>query len=797
MSSNKDFQNDLIKDFILESLEGLESYDRDLLAIEKGEGGSEILNNLFRVMHSIKGTAGCLGLSNIEGASHRGEDIMSLLREGEIEASEELISTLLSLSDVLRSMLENLEQTGDEGEIDNTELFAKLENLGKAATSSETPKADEPEPETLDTETSETANPNQDEGEGVAFGLFDEGSELEESQASPPDQEDDGEGKAFGLFDEEAKAEPKETKPIEKKPKEEPADTRGSETTPTARQSIADSAIRVDVSHLDKVMNIVGELVLARNQILLNTTNFDQAALLTSSQRLNIITTELQESVMKTRMQPIRNIWSRFPRITRDLAHELDKRIKLIMDGQDTELDRTLLEAIKDPLTHIIRNSIDHGIEKPDERKAAGKPEEGLISLRAYHEGGQVNIEIMDDGAGINVEAVKAKAIAKNLINPAQAERLSDREAVQLIFAPGFSTAERISNVSGRGVGMDVVKTNIEKIGGSVDLQTEKGQGAIIKIKIPLTLAIIPALIVTSGGDSYAIPQVSLLELVRLELDQGEKIEVLSGAPVYRLRGQLLPIVRLNDQLQVETPEATNDDGVINIVVLQADGRQFGLVVDEINDTEEIVVKPLGKQLKGLSCFSGATIMGDGKVALILDVLGLAQYAHVISESKDQRLAQNELLEKDATSEKQTLLLFEVGQDRSMAIPLSLAARLEEFPMDRVEKAGSQSVIQYRDQILPLVDVENHLAIASSHDATSDEASLLQVIVYSHNGNQVGLIVSRIKDILETEVVLQKSAAEDGILGSAIIQDKVTDLLDVKAIVQRAVPNFGELAASA
>jgi len=549
-------------------------------------------------------------------------------------------------------------------------------------------------------------------------------------------------------------------------------------------------------------MNLVGELVLARNQIIQFMGKGTEPALLNATQRLNLITTELQGGVMKTRMQPIGNVWAKFPRIVRDVAMDLGKRVKLVMEGQETELDRTIIEAIKDPLTHIIRNAIDHGIEKPEARKAAGKAEEGLLVLRAFHEGGQVNIEIMDDGQGINLARVKQKAMEKTLLTPDQAANFSERELLNLIFLPGFSTAEKVTNVSGRGVGMDVVKTNIEKIGGSVDLFSEAGQGTTLKIKIPLTLAIIPALIVTSGGERFAIPQVNLLELLRLEGEKaGKGIEMLYGTPVYRLRGRLLPVVYLNRVLaggaKVEelaghqngdaaAAERAGDSQGFNIVVLQADGRQFGLVVDKINDTEEIVVKPLGKQLKGISSFAGATIMGDGRVALILDALGLAQEAQVISATHDRGLAEKNS-EQGPADERQTLLLFNVGETSRLAIPLSAVARLEEFPQQAIEQAGGQDVVQYRGRIMPLIDLAKYLPNTGGALATT---GLKQVIVYSEQGRSVGLVVGKINDIVQQAITVNRRAAGNGILGSAVIQGLVTDLLDVSGIIRAADPEF-------
>jgi two-component system chemotaxis sensor kinase CheA len=491
---------------------------------------------------------------------------------------------------------------------------------------------------------------------------------------------------------------------------------------------------------------------------------------------------------MKTRMQPIGNVWNKLPRVVRDLSAACGKEVRIEMVGQETELDKTIIEAIKDPLTHIVRNSVDHGIERPDARVEKGKPAEGCLKMRAYHEGGQVNIEIADDGAGVDFERVKQKALQGGFITAEQAARMSDHETLHLIFLPGFSTAEKITNVSGRGVGMDVVKTNIEKIGGTVDLQSQPGQGTTLKIKIPLTLAIIPALIVTSGGDRFAIPQVSLLELVRLEGEQARRqIEFIHGAPVYRLRGQLLPLAYLNRELKLSEP-AESGAAAVNIVVLQADGHPFGLVVDEINDTEEIVVKPLGKQLKGVASFAGATIMGDGRVALILDVLGLAQRANVVTEVRDRTLLEKAAQAHKTIDTRQTLLLFDAGQGSRMAIPLSMVARLEEFTHSSIEHAGAQEVVRYRGQILPLIRVSKHIPVVRAVGTEPDE--LMQVVVYSEQGRSVGLIVGRINDIVHESITVKRHACGNGIFGSVVIQDKVTDLLDVQAVIRAADPSF-------
>jgi two-component system chemotaxis sensor kinase CheA len=544
----------------------------------------------------------------------------------------------------------------------------------------------------------------------------------------------------------------------------------------------------VDVGLLDKLMNLVGELVLARNQVLQYTSRCNESTFQATSQRLNLITTELQESVMKTRMQPIGNVWSKLPRVVRDLSASCGKQVRIEMEGKETELDKTIIEAIKDPLTHIVRNAVDHGIESPETRIARGKEAEGCLKMRAFHEGGQVNIEISDDGGGIDCARVRQKALDRGLITAEQAARLTDHEAFHLIFLPGFSTAEKVTNVSGRGVGMDVVKTNIEKIGGTVDLHSQLGEGTTLKIKIPLTLAIIPALIVTSCGDRFAIPQVSLLELVRLEAEQAAvQIELVHGAPVYRLRGQLLPLVYLNEQLKVESAEPPTGEEPVNIVVLQADGRPFGLVVNHINDTEEIVVKPLGKQLKGVPVFAGATIMGDGRVALILDVLGIAQQAGVVNETRNRSLGDPAPVRRGMDS-RQTLLVFDAGQGSRMAIPLSMVARLEEFKRSSIEFSGAQEVVRYRGQILPLVRVARHVPVVREESVYDTE--VMQVVVHTEQGRSVGLVVGKISDIVQETITVKRHAYGNGLFGSVVIQDQVTDLLDVRAVVRAADPSF-------
>ncbi len=776
--------DDIVREFLVESGENLDLLDRELIRLEKDPGNRSTLASIFRTIHTIKGTCGFLGFTKLESVAHVGENLLSKLRDGELALNPEMTTALLAMVDAIRQMLASVEAVGNEGERNDQELIQTLTRLQQE--SGAAPKVGNP---------AALVETSPDELASVEPAAIT--APTPAVTAAPPAVEASALSAALASAAESApKAEPKTDHA------DHAAD---SAAQSQARTTASESSIRVDVMLLDKLMNLVGELVLARNQILQFSNATEDAGLLAPSQRLNLITTELQEGV-KTRMQPIGNIWSKFPRTVRDVATMCGKQVRIEMEGKETELDKTIVEAIKDPLTHIVRNSVDHGIEKPEKRVAVGKPAEGRLLLRAYHEGGQVIIEISDDGGGLDSEKIRRKAVEKGLITPEQAARMGEREGVNLIFLPGFSTAEKVTNVSGRGVGMDVVRTNIEKIGGTVDVQSKAGAGTTVRMKIPLTLAIIPALIVTSGGDRYAIPQISLLELVRLDGEDAQKgIELIQGVPVHRLRGRLLPLVYLNRELKVDGANA--DASVlpaVNIVVLQADERQFGLVVDEINDTEEIVVKPLGKQLKGIKTFAGSTIMGDGRVALILDVLGLAQTSNVVSESRERALSEKEQHISSVAGERQTMLLFQCGAGGRMAMDLSLVARLEEFKPEMVERAGDAQVVQYRGQIMPLLRVSDvlvgHGGNGSSHangSGQDDLAATLQVVVYSEQGRSVGLVVDRILDIVEEAIVPQQPLKRAGLLGSAVIQQRVTDLLDVRGFVRTANPDFFETPVSA
>jgi two-component system chemotaxis sensor kinase CheA len=747
------------KEFLIESHENLDQLDTDLVGLEQSAAPGQALGRIFRTLHTIKGSCSFLGFPHLEAVAHAGEDLLGKLRDGKLALSPVITEALLRVVDGIRRMLASVENTGTDGDEDETDLINLLNRLA-----SNPPLA----------------------GTVVAP----QGQKSHVPGASSLD---------FALSEDVAT-------PIE----DASASTAGLEpTTSPEGSAVYDASVRISVDLLDKLMTVAGEIVLARNQILQYSQQYGDPAFQNTCRQLNLITTELQEQVMKTRLQPLGNVWNRFPRLVRDAAYACGKKVRLETEGSETELDKTLIEAIRDPLTHLVRNAIDHGIEAPERRLSVGKPEEGCVRLRAYHEGGQVNVEISDDGGGIDPERIKERAIEQRLIVPEQAARMGIQTLLGLIFLPGFSTARTVTTVSGRGVGMDVVKTNIEKIGGSVDVQSTVGQGTTARIRIPLTLAIIKVLVVTSAGDRYAIPQVSLLELVRLEGEQAARgIERIHDAPVYRLRGNLLPLVYLDRQLdpdpiiegarRIARSGDQGDRGEVNIVVLQADERQFGLVVDAVHDTEEIVVKPLQKQLKGISAFAGATIMGDGRVALILDVLGLAQRAKVLSGAHERPVGEPSTAAAERAGDRQTVLLFARHDGGHMAISLALVDRLEEFPCSAVERVGPQDVVQYRDEILPLVHVSQVLRRRSRavnnrrsdsrrrahRDPPANESSTIQVIVFTGKGQRVGLVVDRILDIAEETLVARSNVRCPGVLFTAVIQGRVTEFLDIEAVLR-------------
>lgn len=744
--------DEIIGEFVIESMEGIDRLDQNLIELETDPNNHGILDDIFRTLHSIKGACGFLDFASLEKVAHRGESLLSLLREDNLGVTPEITDALLATVDQIRSMLEYVGESGEEGDDDVSELLVTLERIiatGDPDAVAADPTA-EPSPGAADPAESDAA---AKAGDRLGDILTDDGDTERVDVEIAAKEQELGDKRPIGeILVDEKKTTPAKVDDALKKQSEH----RGT--------SAVDSTIRVDVKLLDKLMNLVGELVLTRNQIVELSENHPEEHFTPTAHSLNLITSELQEGVMKTRMQPIGNLWAKLPRVVRDLSRQLDKNIEIEMDGADTELDKTIIEAIKDPLTHIVRNTVDHGIESPEDRIKLNKPTAGVLRLKASHEGGLVTIEISDDGAGIDVPRVKAKALAMGVITDDAAAKMTDTEALYLIFMPGFSTAEKVSAVSGRGVGMDVLKTNIERIGGTVEVRTELGGGTTFKIKIPLTLAIIPALTIRCAGSRFAIPQVNLLELVRTASSRSEALEDFHGTPVYRLRGRLLPVIDLREQIG---KPAMDDERSVNIVVLQADDVHFGLVVDEILDTQEIVVKPLCAQVSTVPHYSGSTTMGDGRVALILDVMNLAGEAGLKSSGHPVGAgADGGDLER---SEDDTILLLDLGDEKRAALPLASVARLEKFAIAEIETAKEQPVVQYRGTIMPLIDLAQMLNLGS-HDMDQAE-SALSVAVYNHDGSEVGLVVTSILDIVENDGQLVAGS-------SSVIKGKVTEVVD-------------------
>jgi two-component system chemotaxis sensor kinase CheA len=559
-----------------------------------------------------------------------------------------------------------------------------------------------------------------------------------------------------------------------------------SEAAEAKDSAVANQSIRVNVELLENLMTMVSELVLTRNQVLQILRKQKDSEFSGPLQRLNHVTSELQEGVMKTRMQPIGNAWSKLPRLVRDLSHELKKKIDLVMVGQDTELDRQVLEMIKDPLTHMVRNSADHGLEGPDERRRAGKPETGKVTLNAYHEGGHIIIEISDDGRGLALDKIKAKILQNGLASEAELEQMSEQQIQQYVFKAGFSTAAKVTSVSGRGVGMDVVKTNIEKIGGTVEMRSTAGKGTTFVIKIPLTLAIVSALIVECASERFAIPQISVVELVRASTNGELKVERIKDTPVLRLRNRLLPLVSLRNLLQLDTGEARSEDDTF-IVVTQVGTYSFGIMVDRVFDTEEIVVKPVAPILRDIEMFSGNTILGDGSVIMILDPNGIAAHSGQMGVSDSAAAEKMATKSRGHSDEKVPLLLFRAGDGAPKAVPLALVARLEEIERKAIESSNGRWVVQYRGQLMPLVNMDPGQQLAA-------DGQRQPVLVFHDDDHSMGLMVDQIVDIVEARLNVELGAELPGRIGSAVVAGQATEIIDTGHFLRQAyVDWFGSL----
>ncbi len=756
-------ENDILKDFLSESKENLELLDQQFVELEQDPSNAELIKSIFRTIHTIKGTSGFFGFTTLEGTAHFAEDILSKLRDGVVKINEDTATMLLKAVDYIKAILATIEDTGKEpDDIAYLDFIVDLRNFAEKVVKAAKAGAEIRAPEAPVNDSPVTQPPAASSHE----------EDARKDQASPAEKQP--ETVACPLL------------PEKEAPKTQPEGA--VQSAPPVHQSrqLTETHVRVDVQLLDNLMNLAGELVLSRNRLTQLANQMNNPDLFAANQRMSLIVTEMQTQIMKTRMQPIGNVFNKFPRIVRDLAKAAQKQVQLRIEGAETELDRSIIEVIKDPLTHMVRNSIDHGIEHADMRVQKDKPAVGTLVMRAYHEGGQVIIEIQDDGAGIDPKKIRSKAIEKGVISADRALGLSDRDALMLVFQPGFSTAEKVTNISGRGVGMDVVKTNIEKLGGVVDLQSEAGAGTTVKIKIPLTLAIIPALIVRTAGERYAIPQVNLVELVHLSPDAVTKdVQLIGDAEFYRLRGQILPLVRLRNILGLPPGAGEPEAGGMNIVVLNSGERQFGLMVDDINDSEEIVVKPIGSHLKHIQCYAGTTLMGDGRAALILDVVGIASTLNLRAE---EALRQAKVSAEIAATEEdqQFLLLFSVDPNEFFAIPLALVNRLDKIRADQIEHVSGKEIVQYRNKSMPLIRIENYLPISPLPDQEE-----YHLIVFNMNEKDIAFLVSRIEDSLNIVIeVNEENFRQDGILGSAIIKDRTTLFLDVYQVITMYNPDF-------
>ncbi|MCU4181050.1 chemotaxis protein CheA [Bosea sp. BH3] len=733
--------DELLQEFLTETGENLDTVDRELVRFEQDPNDREILRNIFRLVHTVKGTCGFIGLPRLEALTHAAESVIGQFRDG-ATVNTIAVTAILETIDRIKDILSELAEKGQEPEGNDETLIAELQALAEHARS-----------ELRATGADHSLDP-------VAAYLARHGQTADLSQNVPAAEPSSAATQEDLVF---------RSAPGPHRGRDGRID--GSEGSAEDGASFSRSGgpatLRVNVDTIEHLMTMVSELVLTRNQLLEVARRQEDAGLKGPLQRLSLITAELQDGVMKTRMQPIGNAWSKLPRIVRDLSGELGKRIELVTEGAETELDRQILDLIKDPLLHMVRNCADHAIETPAERRSADKPEHGTIRLAASHEGGSVSISISDDGRGLNFQRIRTKAVVNGLATEAEVEKLSDAQIARFIFQPGFSTAENVTAISGRGVGMDVVKSNVDSIGGTVDITSRPGLGTAITIKIPLTLAIVSALIVVAGAERYAIPQLAVRELVRVKAGDDTHIEEINGAPVLRLRGRLLPIVSLGELMHA--PRTASGDGFI--VVTQIGERQFGILVDSVFHTEEIVVKPMSSKLRHIPLFSGNTILGDGAVVLIVDPNGVASLvgaAMVDEKGADPQDTANAAREG---GERTTMLVFRAGGGRLQALPLSLVTRLEEVDASEFQQGGGRTLLHYRDRLVPVMPVAGSVL---------QSQGVQPLVIVSDGDLTVALAVEAIVDIVEESLDLEMAAADEhGVIGSAMVRGRATEIVDL------------------
>ena len=722
--------DELLQDFLTETTENLASIDNDLVSFEQRPDDPDLIRNIFRTVHTIKGTCGFIGLARLGQIAHAAENVLGLFRDGKLQATADTIGTVLASIDRMKLIINGTAEQGAEPQGDDSDLISLLDAIFEE---NEAP-----------VEAAGLAEPAVAEP-AISEPVSAEASPVAEAVAVP----------AVAAA-EEADAAPKVS------------------AAPAAAQTV-----RVSIPLLESLMTAVSELVLTRNQLVQGIRDLEIGSVKVPLQRLSQIVSELQEGVMKTRMQPIGNAWQKLPRLIRDLAHELDKKIDLQLSGAETEVDRQVLEIIKDPLTHMIRNSADHGLEIPAERVAAGKTEIGKISVSACHESGHIVIVIEDDGRGLNTARIREKIVEKGLLNATAAAQLSTAQVHRYIFDAGFSTAAQITAVSGRGVGMDVVRSNIEKIGGAIELSSTEGKGTSFVIRIPLTLAIADALIVETGGERFAIPQLAVLELVMVSPNSEHRLERINGADLLRLRNRLLPVLHLDTALGIEH---ISEGDRYYVLVLQAGGQKFGLAVDRVLDTEEIVIKPVAPILKDLPIYAGNTILGDGRVVMILDTNGLAARISAAGAEKARSDDEKAISIVQAGAALERVLVFEAGADGPLcAVALAKVDRIENLHLDKVETGGDHAVVQYRGSLMPLETID----YASGPLPNSGTRPAL---VFNTPRGPFGIIVARIVDVVEADITPRIGKQRVEFLGTTVIAGKATEIVDIDQFADRAWP---------
>ncbi len=764
--------DDLLSEFLTETAESLDVVDVELVRFESNPSDKATLNNIFRLVHTIKGTCGFIGLPRLESIAHAGETLLGKFRDGALPVTPASVTLVLASIDRIKVILAHLAAEQVEPPGDDRDLIAQLEHVSQGGAIASSAPAPAPIIVAAPVVVEVAVEAETPEGDGRWDA--DQGRFLRPGEVSLADLE--------AAFMNTEGPEVQAAQPVA------PVMSAAAEHDDEKKGAIGANTIRVNVDVLEGLMTMVSELVLTRNQLMQILRNSADSEFKAPLQRLSGVTGELQEAVMKTRMQPIGSAWKKLPRIVRDASQDLGKKIDLQMEGENTELDRQVLELIKDPLTHMIRNSCDHGVETTEKRLAAGKSETGVIKLRAYHEGGHIIIEVSDDGAGLNTDRIRQKAVEKGVIDSMEAMAMTDAQIHRLVFAPGFSTAAKVTNMSGRGVGMDVVKTNVEQIGGTIDLRSTFGAGSTFIIKIPLTLAIISALIVGVEDHRFALPQLSVIELVRAGKRSEHRIEMINMTRVLRLRDRLLPLVALSDVLGLMVDDRPDDRSAC-IVVMQVGETRFGLIVDEVFDTEEIVVKPLSKRLGALSEYSGATILGDGSVIMILDPNGVSRSVANVERSVNRMLDEQiraAAAEKAAkgTETRMSMLLFTAGGSEPRACPLSLVTRLEEIDASTFEMTSRGLVVQYRGRLMPL----------ASGGGTIRREGRQPMLVFSQGSLVVGLAVDSILDIVEDVLDFQLADQAPGVLGTAVLKGRSTEIVDVSHYLSQAEPGWASAA---